>query len=205
MHPVRLVGAVVAVMLLAVGCSDGADRVDVTTDDPPPVNSGSASPSPTSPSPASAYVTPSPAGPADLDVLGRVLAFARTPSQSAVEQIPFATEVALGLGDRVDKVAARADLVDPASWVLDRRAYGGRDGPFSVLNTLRDGGKTAVVSGPHNHCASPPLPMPAGFEQTRRISGQPTDIDSCINWWSVDLLLDADGRIAAVLLEIWDP
>ncbi len=196
----RVVAAAVAVAAVAVSCSDGADRVRITTGDV------QATPSfEQSASPPSAYVTPSPANPVELDIFGRVQAFASAPSQSAFEQVPFADEVALGLGDRVEQTVARAELAAPAAWVLDQKSYGGREGPFSALETLRSGSDAAVVSGPHNHCASPPRPALAGFDQMRRVSAQPTDIDSCIDWWAVDLFLNTDGRIAAVLLDIWDP
>lgn len=51
------------------------------------------------------------------------------------------------------------------------------------------------------------MPSPKGFEGHQRVSIQPaeTTIDSCLSWFSVDLFVNGDGRIAAVTLDIWEP
>jgi hypothetical protein len=62
-----------------------------------------------------------------------------------------------------------------------------------------------VNAGPHMHCASPPVPAPTGLAGHRRVSVQPTNIETCILWWTVDLFVASSGRIEAVTLDLWDP
>jgi hypothetical protein len=37
------------------------------------------------------------------------------------------------------------------------------------------------------------------------VSLEPSDVDSCLSWFAVDLYLDGDGDIAAVTVELWEP
>jgi len=39
----------------------------------------------------------------------------------------------------------------------------------------------------------------------RRVSVLPRDMESCLQWWTVDLFLTLDGKIAAVTLDLWEP
>ena len=59
--------------------------------------------------------------------------------------------------------------------------------------------------GPHNHCAGSARPAPAGYESLRRISIQPAAIDSCLEWWTVDLFVTDDGLISAITYDLWEP
>jgi hypothetical protein len=34
---------------------------------------------------------------------------------------------------------------------------------------------------------------------------QPTGIDTCLLWWTVDLFVSPAGRIEAITLDLWDP
>ena len=185
---------------MVTGCSAGADRVTVATDSPPAPASHADPVGPTA-----AYVTESPGSPADRDLFARLQAFAREPSPERFARVRFAEEVALGLGGTAEKTVGRGELADRAVWVLDRTSYGGVDGPFSALDTLRTGGDATVVAGPHNHCAGVPTKFPAPYSGMRQVSGHRTTRDSCIGWWSVELFVDADGRIAGVFLDLWEP
>jgi hypothetical protein len=122
--------------------------------------------------------------------------------------VPLADEVALGLGSVLPgEPYIAADLAEAPAWSLDPGdGFRGRVGPFSVLDTLAGAGRDVqVTSGPHRRCVAPPTPPPAGFEGLGQVSIQPTGIDSCLQWFSVDLFLTADGRVAAVTLDLYDP
>jgi hypothetical protein len=96
-------------------------------------------------------------------------------------------------------------VADPSVWVFSPELFRGRDGEMSALQLLAGDDVVQVLAGDHPHCASPPLPAPAGYEEHRRVSIQPIEHSSCLQWWTVDLFLDDDGRIAAVTLDLWDP
>jgi hypothetical protein len=152
---------------------------------------------------------------ADVELAAWLLAFAAAPSVESVERGHFAVDgVRLGLADVVSDPVPVAELGDPARWVLDVAAFRGYVGPFSALETLASwrthaGGPPVhglvVNVGEHPHCASAPIPPPDGMEDLRRVSVQPTGIDSCIQWWTVDLFVTDDGRIGAVTLDRYEP
>ena len=89
--------------------------------------------------------------------------------------------------------------------MLELEAFRARTGPFSALEPLIDERPHVIVAGPHNHCASPPVPAPEGYEAHRRVSVQPADATSCLEWFSVDLFLEADGTIDAITLDLYEP
>lgn len=136
-----------------------------------------------------------------------LIAFARTQSATSFEAIPFAPSVALGLADRIDVTRARDDLQRSDAWVvMPAGPWRGRNpGPFTALDLLAKNGAIAISVGPHPHCASPPVPAPAGFAGHRRVSVQPVQIDTCILWWTVDLFVSGAGQIEAVTLDVWEP
>jgi hypothetical protein len=142
---------------------------------------------------------------ADETLVGAFAAFARAPSVRTLDAVPFADKVRLGLSDRLKIERASRDLVRPEAWVLHEVPFRGRVGPFSALELLANSGPTIIWVGPHPHCASPPVPPPADLLGSRRISVQPTGIDTCLLWWTVDLFVSPAGRIEAVTLDLWDP
>lgn len=117
----------------------------------------------------------------------------------------FAATVRLGLTDQLLVTASSADLADPATWELDLEAFRGWVGPFSAIDLLARGGELQRVVGPHDHCASPPAPINDALRDARHLSVQPTGIDSCLQWWTVDLYLDDEGAVIAVTLDLWEP
>jgi hypothetical protein len=127
----------------------------------------------------------------------------------AIEEIPLADQVGLGLGSDIYRAESKDSLRDPAAWQIDEPAgYAGFTGPFSVLETLAAASETQVIVGEHPHCAGPPIPAPTGLEHHLQVSIQPAEgtIDSCITWFSVDLFLDLDTMaIAAVTLSLFGP
>lgn len=151
--------------------------------------------------------------PDELSMIERLAAIDDEPDPG-LEPIPFADEVVLGLANRVLVVRAADELSDPAAWLLNAEAFRGYVGPFSAVELLRtppaESGvpvpwELQVVVGSHPHCASPPVAPPAEIAELRRVSVQPARPDGCLAWWTVDLFLNPDGRIAGVTLDLWEP
>lgn len=122
--------------------------------------------------------------------------------------------MALGLADELLERHPRPSLADPAVWILESEGFRARTGPFSALGVLADWDASAgfvlvrelgVTVGPHPHCASAPVPSPEEVAGLRRVSVQPVGSLPCPLWWSIDLFLTGDGRIAAVTLDLWEP
>jgi hypothetical protein len=135
-----------------------------------------------------------------------LIEFARSPSAESAARIPFASDgVWLGLSDRILGRRTVDELTDPRAWVLNVEAFRGHVGPFSALELLADSGPYSVTIGDHPHCASPPVPPPDDVADATRVSVQPTGIDTCLRWWTVDLFLNAAGELVAITLDLWDP
>lgn len=134
-----------------------------------------------------------------------VIEFARTPGTARLTAIPFAEKVKLGLSDRIVIERAPSEFAQADAWVLRADIFRGRYGPFSLLEVLAKAVPTTISAGPHPHCASPPVPAPSEFANSRRLSVQPTGIDTCLLWWTVDLFVSPAGRIQAITLDLWDP
>lgn len=142
----------------------------------------------------------------DEQLVAAFLRFADEPSAGAFEALPFASEVALGLGSELPATRTATELEDPDAWSLDVDDFRGYAGPFSALELARDTGATDVSVGDYDRCVAPPTPAPDQVAGLRRVSVQPQlgPQESCLRWWSVDLYLD-DGRIVAVSLDLYDP
>jgi hypothetical protein len=141
----------------------------------------------------------------DLSLVDSLVAFAGDPSESTWSALPFAPEVALGLADEI-LIRVDADaLFDPQTWVLEKEPFRARTGPYSALDLLASTGAVDVSVGPHDHCASPPVPAPDGFEDLRRVAIQPVEATSCIEWFTVDLFVDGDGVIQGITLDLYEP
>jgi hypothetical protein len=132
-------------------------------------------------------------------------AFARAPGAGTFAAVAIADKVRLGLSDRILIERASLDLARPDAWALRQELFRGRIGPFSALDLLARDGATGISVGPHPHCASAPVPPPADLVGSRRVSIQPTGIDTCLLWWTVDLFVSPAGQIEAVTLDLWDP
>jgi hypothetical protein len=145
---------------------------------------------------------PEPTGP-DIALIDMLSSFARGDGDLAA--VPFAGEVQLGLAEMLLVTRTPAELADPASWVVDLEPFRARTGPFSALELLAEQRPHVVMVGPHNHCASPPVPAPDGYEGYRRVSVHPADATSCLEWFTVDLFLDDDGAIVAITLDLYEP
>ena len=145
----------------------------------------------------------------EKEIAERLMAFAAAPRGDTFAALPLAGEVLLGLGPELTAGGPRpaGRLADPAAWRLDPDAghFRGYAGPFSAIDILADAADVVVSGGPHSHCASPPKPAPDEAVSLRRISIQPADVESCIQWFTVDLFLTDSGMIAAITLDLWEP
>jgi hypothetical protein len=184
---VRITGGLLLASVLLVGCGDRPVQTD-------------------SPSPASTSATPE-IDPTETEqaLLDALVRFARSTDPADLDGVPFAGEVALGLGPQPVLFRSREELADPDNWVLDQAIFRGYVGPFSALEQLRRDAEFSVTVGPHPHCASPPMPPPPGLEDHRRLSLQPASTRSCLQWFTVDLFLDADGVVDAITVDFYEP
>lgn len=124
-------------------------------------------------------------------------------SGEGFENLRLAPKVGVGLAGRIVRTVEAADLADAAEWVIDEEGFRARTGPFSALDLVA--GESTITVGPHARCVSPPVAAPEGFSQHRRVSLQPVGATSCLEWSSVDLFIDTDGRIAAITLDLFEP
>lgn len=143
-----------------------------------------------------------------------LIGFTQVPNPPRLELLPFADDVALGLAGQVMEHRTSSELLSPDAWILHAETFRGRVGPFSAMETLAEWNVSAagilireaqVTVGPHEHCASPPIPPPDDLAGLRRISVQPVGEIACPMWWTVDLFLAGDGRIAGVTLDFYEP
>lgn len=145
--------------------------------------------------------------PRDRRVVKALIKFAEAQDEETMAKVPVARKgLWLGLADRLIVRRSAEELADAKVWRL-RATEGFRAyiGPFSALDLLAAPGPTVVSLGSHPHCASPPMPPPAKVADLRRVSVQPEDTESCLQWFTVDLFLNASGKIAALTLDLWEP
>ena len=152
-----------------------------------------------SPTPTSALTGPDWALVRDLNT------FARDRSAESFALLRFGDDVGIGLGERIVVTRPAAELSAPSAWeIAPIVPFRARVGPFSALDLLK-ADLTTITIGPHPHCASAPVPAPAGLATHRRVSVQPAGMDTCVLWWTVDLFVNSSGRVDAVTIDFWDP
>ena len=140
----------------------------------------------------------------DVELVSRFLEL--NSSDPDVASLPLSPDgVVMGLGNVVVREHTAAELADPANWGFDSEGFRGRTGTFSALAVLSAATETETIVGTHNHCASPPTPVPEALRGARRLSVQPTGIDSCIEWWTVDVFLDSGGDVVGIVFDTWEP
>ena len=138
--------------------------------------------------------------------IAALIAFARTPSDQSWKNLPLAQTVQLGLADDLVLERSAKQLRDPANWRLAPPLFRGRSATFSALELIAGGrGRLRKSEGRHRHCAAPAVPPPPSVARLRRIWVQPAAPDGCLEWWTVDAFVNADGRIEAVTLDLWEP
>lgn len=141
------------------------------------------------------------------ELVDAFVAFAHDPTEASFADLPLAAEVELGLGPTLLRSADSGDLAATDAWVLDLEHFRAYTGPFSALDMLSRLDVYDVTVGDHPHCASPPVPAPAGYEDFQRIGVQPRLglESSCLMWATVDLFVLPDGNVAAITLDMWEP
>lgn len=139
-------------------------------------------------------------------LISRMRELASEPSSDAVRRLPFAETVRLGLGGTLVKEVDAERLADRSTWdVAVTPEFAWQTNPtLSALDHLTDPRAHTAVSGPHPHCAGPPRPAPEPLSAHSRVSSQPSNPESCLSWYTVDLFL-RDGKIEAVTLDLWEP
>jgi hypothetical protein len=142
----------------------------------------------------------------DRRAVKALVRFAEARDEETMADVPVGRNgLWLGLADRLMVRRSARELADPKVWRLRAKLFRAYIGPFSALDLLADSGPTVISVGSHPHCASPPVPPPADVAHLRRVSVQPRDIESCLQWFTVDLFLTPGRRIAAVTLDLWEP
>jgi hypothetical protein len=144
-------------------------------------------------------------GHSDTETLDALVEFARAPGEETWSELPLADRVQLGLGDRLWERRSAAALRDPAEWELDVELFRGGVGPFSALDVLADDDALEYRKGSYERCASPPAEPPPHVAKLRRLSIQPDETESCLQWFAVDVFVSEEGEIAAVTLDLWEP
>lgn len=140
------------------------------------------------------------------ELLNELVAFAREPSDETWASVPFADRVQLGLGNRLLKTRSAQVLRDPAGWMLAVDHFRGGAGPFSPFEVLaRSEGSLEYREGSYRRCASPPRPPPRPVSGLRRLSIQPRELESCLQWFAVDVFVDGSGDIRAITVDFWEP
>jgi hypothetical protein len=216
---INRLSAAAALVLVCAGCTTDRPAPTVETSRAPTPHSSRAStePSGTRSATSAAEVPLSPseaATPADVSLIGDVMAFAAAPDERSLERLSFAPSgVRLGLADLLGPPVDRDGLHQPERWLLDIDMFRGRAGPFSALETLAGWrGQTDALAvdelvvnvGPYPRCASPPGPPAPEVDHLRRVSVQPVGMP-CLLWWSVDVYVTDGGEIAAVSLDLYEP
>lgn len=153
-----------------------------------------------------------PAWPSDADLTPEhrdlVAAFDAIDGSDPIDVGPLRlAESGVQLGLSNDLLATRMpdELTDPAAWSLEREMFRAYLGPFSALVLLAGPLEITALAGSHGHCAYPPQPVHPDLQGLRRLSIQPVDIDSCLQWYTVDLYLDDAGDVAGITLDLSEP
>ena len=140
----------------------------------------------------------------DLDVTDALAGFAR--GEVPFGALSFTDDVVLGLNTVEQITVNGSDLASDSTWIIAREEFDGLVGPFDVLGLLRrDNDISQVNVGPRSHCAGPPLDFGPEWSEGRHLVIEPTGIDSCLQWYAVNLLVNDAGVIEAVTLDLWGP
>ncbi len=119
--------------------------------------------------------------------------------------LALADTVLIGLGDQLLVERSSTELATASAWELNLEPFRGRTGPYSALDLLAQTGETEIIVGPHDHCAAPPAAISPEISFASHLSIQRTGIDSCLDWFTVDLFFDSSGSVVAITLDLWEP
>lgn len=125
--------------------------------------------------------------------------FSREPQGNAA---PWAPRVTLSASDgQAHMTVTDRQAVHPSQWRFDE--------PFaqvSILDVLASSrGRFRVDVGPRSRCVGPVRPPLRTFQRLRQITITPSaPLDSCLEWWAVDLYVNDVGQIEGVSLDRWE-
>lgn len=195
------------VILIIGGCTAGSSEET-------PSSSGSADDAPTPPVDSGAGDGHDTVALGRIDVhalarhvFDRLADFARTSDPGVLDDVRFTQTVGLGLGSAIVVEVPREDLDAVHRWQIDVEFHRAYVGPFSALDLLGQQVATDITVGEHPHCASAPVAPPDEHAMNIRVSVQPAAaaIDSCLQWWTVDVFVTPEGEISAITLDLWEP
>lgn len=141
----------------------------------------------------------------DAPLARKLHAFAAAPGAETLGAIPFSDQVAIGLGGEVVRTLTPSQLLEPSSWIIRRPLFAGRTGPFNALDQLRRDPELWSITEVKHPGEWPHSASLRGYQQNRRLTIEPTDITSIVEWWAVDVYLDDSGSIAAISLDLVEP
>lgn len=170
-------------VILAGSCSDSSHTRDGAAPKPPSSALATTAPSTTAPS---SLLDP---------VAAAVVAFARNPSPERFEALPLSDTVELQFRGQAVATVSAPELRDATRWSI--QTDDGRASPLDLV--ARSPFQMESGYGPHPRCIGEAV---GGSAETTWLA--PTGIDSCLQWFAVDLLLDS-GDIRAVSLDTWTP
>jgi hypothetical protein len=194
-----------SVLLLTVGCSPGDDAVVAGGAGSSPAGAATSSTVAADNATASPEVSATDVSDGDRAVVQALRAYAADPSAANFERVPWADNVALGVGTKLIRTVPAAELRAPEAWTVrsDSGYEWASNGPFNALDLLDEDEPHHTAVGAHPHCASDPKPAPADVTGMRRVSTQPTE-GACPAWYTVDLFME-QGEVHAVTLDLWEP
>jgi len=220
MRTTRPLAGVLAVGILLMGCTSAPTEPPDGNRDPARATTSAGSVDTVSPSPTAATnrLLLDEVAPRARRLVEDFVDFALDPTAESAELLPFAEDgVHLGLQSRLVRHLPLDATDDPRRGRSTPRL----EGPFSALeliqkhvregsaggNAPRESGDIRATIGPHPNCVGPTLGVPPGLDGRTAISMQPAEgaITTCIAWFSVDLFLDASGRVVAVTVAVWGP
>lgn len=133
-----------------------------------------------------------------VDGFGRGVAGARPPT---------APTLRIGLlgGDPVVTLAGR-NAQDVDRWRVAQPQGRPADAWPVLAELVLSGGRYRVDVGPHPRCVGPDVSPAPAFMGLRQVAVTPLGpLESCLDWWAVDLFVDQTGRIHGVNLDLWEP
>ena len=129
----------------------------------------------------------------DVQLGARLAAFARAPSDETFDSLPFADgSIRLLWNGEPFAADTAGGLRDPAAWHLDNE-----QSALSVL-AVRAQEQLSFSPGPYALCATTPTFDLVPYDE--HVIIEPAAIDTCAEWFGIDLYLAA-GRIVAVNLQ----
>ncbi len=120
---------------------------------------------------------------------------------------PMADEVTLRLADQVSISRPATAMTDPSNWVVDDALFAGRVGPFDLLDGLRRWPNITVSERRTSpRCGGRPADWwPTETLLQLPVVIEPVGVESCLEWYSLSVLVDGNGAVAELVLDLYEP